>query len=61
MNPHIQRFFLIFCLIGMVICAFLAIINASQSPAATQAAVVFVVVGLVLAGGAVSLRKRHEI
>jgi hypothetical protein len=61
MNQHVKRFFLIFCLIGVAICAFLAVVNASQSPAATQTAVVFAVVGVVLAAGAVGLRSRSQI
>ncbi len=61
MNPHVQRFFLIFCLIGTAIAAFLAVVNASKSPAATQTAVIFLVVGVVLAAGAIGLRRRREI
>ena len=61
MNQHLKHFFLIFCLIGVGVCALLAILNASASPAATRTAVVFAAVGVVLAAGALSLRRRHEI
>lgn len=61
MNQHIKHFLLIFCLIGTAICAFLAVENASASPAATRTAVVFVAIGVVLAGGALGLRRRREI
>lgn len=61
MNQHVKHFFLIFCLIGVGVCALLAILNASSSPAATQTAVVFAAIGLVLAVGALTLRRRREI
>jgi len=60
-NQHVQRFFLIFCLIGVAVCAFLAVVNASASPSATRTAVVFGLVGVVLAAAALGLRHRREI
>ena len=60
MNPHVKRFFLIFCLIGFVVCAGFAIANASTKPASAQGAMVFGAIALVLVVGAVMLRNRRE-
>ena len=60
MNPHLKRFFLIFCLIGVATCLVLAVANASTKPASTSGAALFAVVALVLAAGALLLRTRRE-
>lgn len=60
MNPHVKRFFLIFCLIGFLVCAGFAIANASTRPASPQGAMVFGLIGLLLAVGAVLFRNRRE-
>ncbi len=60
MNPHVKRFVLIFCLIGFLVCAGLAVANASTTPASDSGAAVFAVCGVVLAAGALLLRKRRE-
>lgn len=60
MNPHVKRFFLIFCLIGFLVCAGFAIANASATPASPDGALVFAAIGLALAVGAVMFRNRRE-
>jgi hypothetical protein len=60
MNEHVKRFFLIFCLIGFVICAGLAIANASTKPASPEGALTFGLIGLALAVGALLFRNRRE-
>lgn len=60
MNPHVKRFFLIFCIIGFAACLILAVANASAKPASTSGATLFAVIGVVLAAGALLLRTRRE-
>ena len=60
MNPHVKRFFLIFCLIGFAVCTGFAIANASTKPASTEGALVFGAIGVLLAVGALMLRNRRE-
>ncbi len=60
MNPHVKRFILIFCLIGVAVCAALAVANASSKPASVSGTVFFGAVAVVLAAGALMLRARRE-
>ena len=55
MNPHVKRFFLIFCIIGFAACLILAVANASAKPASTSGATMFAVIGVVLAASVLVL------
>ncbi|MFF8861432.1 hypothetical protein SAMN05428944_3488 [Streptomyces sp. 1222.5] len=61
MNPNLKIFVTIFCYISGVMGVVTAVVNASQKPAQTTAAVVAGVLGVVFlfAGMALGRRPRH--
>jgi lysozyme family protein len=60
MNPHVRRFFLIFCIIGTLVSGVLAVANASAKPVSTSGVVTFAIACIMLAIGAALFRNRRE-
>lgn len=60
MSPNLKIFLSVFLFIGGLVGIVLAVINASQKPAETTAAVIFGVAGVILLiGGFLLTRKRR--
>jgi hypothetical protein len=62
-SPFWKIFVCIFCYVGAAVGLVLAVLNASQQPAATSAAVVFGAAGVVLLLGGIAMTRttRHRV